>query len=338
MPPQAPANGATMDTGDSGSAFPGWLRRWDSSLAGEESNALFQAFRLRRTQHGRASFRRLDYWLRRDFGPVLSIIIVLSAIYFLRLMPGFDAVVVFALVAAYAAAIAMVVARRMRGSVTTRVPATLLDLLAEHEDSELMREMMLVPASGREVAECLYLENRERIPWFVSAGPCALLVALALWMHVSAMPVFAALAAGFAAAMLGLGVQMGRDMALANMRLSVERFESAHMAEWKQRHLPRYPTDWGLMESAISTVVLLIGAALFQATQPGLGFLAILPALTPGLGAIPIQGRMMRRTEPVIAVAYRRAELVWPAYARNAILKDPPVPEEAFAGQPGDHP
>ncbi len=159
-------------------AFPDWLRRFDPLLAAEDTNALYQAFRLRRTVHARptmaAHLRTLWSWDIASHGIVLNFILLVLALALSRFI-GLLAIPALFVLLLFSYASFRVHRRR-----TPHLPLTVSQVFTRdglHESAA--REIWLAGFTGRDVLEAIYLEKREK-PWNVLLGIWSLLLLVCL--------------------------------------------------------------------------------------------------------------------------------------------------------------
>ena len=164
-------------------AFPPWLRALDPALAREDTNALFQAFRARRwRRHGLAI--RL-----RDMGPGFLWLIqflVWPIVSQLCRGPGWASRLLAFLLscAAFGALAGFTVVLRRGGGLPLRL-ADIYDLSRSPGWSPtVIEDLWLLPLSGEEVVEALYLESRDGIltrPWQVAFAGTTLALSIYLY-------------------------------------------------------------------------------------------------------------------------------------------------------------
>lgn len=143
----------TTDTASMPPAFPAWMRDRDPMLAAEDTNGLFQAFRLRRA--GREI--NLPY-LPDPAIMALCSLAGLVAISDWRIVVVMATTVLVSLLAWFVA-----LNRRVRAG--ERLPLRLTQIFSSAAPRQLGgslgRDLWLLPLAGSEVAEAIYLEQRE---------------------------------------------------------------------------------------------------------------------------------------------------------------------------------
>lgn len=175
----------------SSSPFPLWLRRLDPLLEGAETNAIYEAFRLRRTTHHRSlrrylRFRTVTAPLAVALGAAVVVLflafpLVARAIGLGTARRVLFAFVVIASLAVLAAFTWQLIRRGMRGA--RRLPDRLADVFGPGTTAiEPAVDVWLSGATGSEILEAIYLERRERFRATAALEILGLL--FVIWLYV----------------------------------------------------------------------------------------------------------------------------------------------------------
>ncbi|CAN5284594.1 hypothetical protein BH09SUM1_BH09SUM1_15580 [soil metagenome] len=139
-------------------AFPAWVRRLDPNLAAEDTNEIFRAFRLRRTEHGRRRWRMFNMRGRGVspgyvIGCALIVLVTLPAFYTCSCFALFIPIVGMAILTKKYSSAAI------KGDYLPPRVSQVFQRSGFFENAAI--DLWMTGASGQTVAEAIYLEHRE---------------------------------------------------------------------------------------------------------------------------------------------------------------------------------